>query len=101
VSYVPDEWAVARNAIGTWLILGAPKTADGTQVYRVVWPLPSHAVPLAEAYGESAWTHPEFQNVIGAVNNIIEGIRDVGEYKPEAPFDLAAWVVEVEGVQGS
>lgn len=102
MSYAPEEWAVAQSAAtGKWLVLGVPKTADGTQCYAVTWPVPPGLQGLVNGYRERVWEQPEFSGAIDAINQIIDGIRDVGEYKPTDLIDLEAWVATVEGVQAS
>lgn len=96
MSYKADEWMLARKPGGGWVVLGAPKDSDGN-VYRVLWPLPVHAAIVAETRGrEAAWQDPEFAGIVGAINSILMGIANVGEYTPEPPFDLAAWVENYE-----
>jgi hypothetical protein len=87
---------LARKPGGGWTVLGAPQDTAGN-AYRVTWPLPLYASAVVDEHGpQLAWDQPLFVGIKGALGMIIEGIANVGEYTPEAPFDLAAWAAEYE-----
>lgn len=96
MTYKADEWTLARKPGGGWSVLGAPQDTTGS-VYRVTWPLPLYASTVVDEHGpQLAWDQPEFVGIKGALEQIMSGIANVGEYTPEAPFDLAAWAAEYE-----
>jgi len=98
ISYVPEEWAIAkRPSSGTWLLLGAPKV-DDEHCFSVVWPLSAEASAAADQYGpQLAWQQPEFERVVDCIKEIISGINRVGEYKPDPIFNVTEWASMVEG----
>lgn len=98
--YVPAEWQLAKRPTGGWVILGAPSDGNGKN-YRVTWPVSPDLQGLVETYRRDVWSRPEFGATIVGIGRLIDGLKRTGEYQPEEPFDLAAWVAEFEGVQAS